>query len=41
VLRCHTALATERPEALDTPALWAIHGQIAGLSDLLTETYLR
>jgi uncharacterized circularly permuted ATP-grasp superfamily protein/uncharacterized alpha-E superfamily protein len=41
VLRCHTQLATELPEDLDTPALWSLHGQIAGLSDLLTETYLR
>jgi uncharacterized circularly permuted ATP-grasp superfamily protein/uncharacterized alpha-E superfamily protein len=41
VLRCHTALETERPEDLDTPALWSLHRQIAGLSDLVTQTYLR
>jgi uncharacterized circularly permuted ATP-grasp superfamily protein/uncharacterized alpha-E superfamily protein len=41
VLRCHTKLATERPETLDTAALWALARQIADLSDLLTEAYLR
>jgi uncharacterized alpha-E superfamily protein len=41
VLRCHTRLATERPETLDTAALWALARQIADLSDLLTEAYLR
>jgi uncharacterized circularly permuted ATP-grasp superfamily protein/uncharacterized alpha-E superfamily protein len=41
MLRCHAALATEEPETLTTEALWAFRGQIAALSELLTEEYLR
>lgn len=41
VLRCHTNLATERAERLDTDALWRLRSEIWGISDLLTETYLR
>jgi uncharacterized alpha-E superfamily protein len=41
MLRCHTDLATRRPEDLDTQALWALRGDIAGLSSLLTEAYMR
>ncbi|OYU48053.1 MAG: hypothetical protein CFE31_13730 [Rhizobiales bacterium PAR1] len=41
MLRCHTDLATRRPEDLDTKALWALRGDIAGLSSLLTEAYMR
>jgi len=41
VLRAHTNLATDRPETLDTAALRDLRSKIWGLSDLLTETYLR
>ncbi|NUB44829.1 circularly permuted type 2 ATP-grasp protein [Fertoebacter nigrum] len=41
VLRAHTALATERPETLDSAAIWELRSTVWGLSDLLTETYLR
>jgi uncharacterized alpha-E superfamily protein len=41
VMRCHIGLATEEPETLDSDALWALAAQIAGLSDLMTDTYLR
>ena len=41
MLRCQTDIATERPETLTTEALHHLHGQIAALSPLLTEAYLR
>ena len=41
MLRCHAALATESPETLTTEALWAFRDQIGGLSDRLTQAYLR
>jgi uncharacterized circularly permuted ATP-grasp superfamily protein/uncharacterized alpha-E superfamily protein len=41
VLRCHTSLATETPEGLDTPALLALRDRIGALSDQLTDCYLR
>jgi len=41
VLRCHTGLVTQRPETLASADLWALYGQIAGLSDLLSQNYLR
>lgn len=41
VLRCHTGLVTQRPETLGSADLWALYGRIAGLSDLLSQTYLR
>jgi uncharacterized circularly permuted ATP-grasp superfamily protein/uncharacterized alpha-E superfamily protein len=40
VLRAHTQLATEQPETLATRDLWALYGQIAGISDLLADSYL-
>jgi uncharacterized circularly permuted ATP-grasp superfamily protein/uncharacterized alpha-E superfamily protein len=41
MLRCQTDLATQEPETLTTAALWTFRGQVAALSDLLTEAYLR
>nr|WP_136683700.1 circularly permuted type 2 ATP-grasp protein [Rhodobacter xinxiangensis] len=41
VLRAHTRLATEVPEALDSAALWDLRDRIWSLSDLLAEGYLR
>jgi len=41
MLRTHARLATETPETLTTKALWDIRADIARLSDLLTESYLR
>jgi len=41
VLQSHTGLATQRPETLTTPALWALRGDIAQLSNLLTDAYFR
>lgn len=41
VMRVHTHLAIEEPETLGTDALWQVHRQIGGLSDLLSDTYLR
>ena len=41
MLRLRTDLAVESPETLDQEALWALYGQIGGLSDLMTEAYLR
>ncbi|MES2845112.1 MAG: circularly permuted type 2 ATP-grasp protein [Pseudomonadota bacterium] len=41
VLQAHTGLATEQPDTLTTENLWALHGRIAGLSDLVTQTWLR
>jgi uncharacterized circularly permuted ATP-grasp superfamily protein/uncharacterized alpha-E superfamily protein len=41
VLKTHTHLAVEEPETLTTTALWALHAQICGLSDLLSDVYLR
>ncbi|MCX7302545.1 MAG: circularly permuted type 2 ATP-grasp protein [Rhodobacterales bacterium] len=40
VLRIHTQLASEQPETMTTAALLSIQGQIAGLSDLLADSYL-
>ncbi|MBK4216575.1 circularly permuted type 2 ATP-grasp protein [Paracoccus caeni] len=39
VLRLHAEIATADPAALDSDALWELRGRIAGLSDLLTESY--
>ena len=41
MLRCQTAIVTETPETLTTQALVALRHQIAELSNLLTEAYLR
>ena len=41
MLRCQTDLATQEPETLTTAALWTFRGQVAALSDLVTEAYLR
>ncbi len=41
VLRAHTQLATEQPDTLTTDALWSVHSRIAGISDLLSDSYLR
>ena len=41
MLRLHTDLVTDRPEDLTTEALWELRGRIAGLSDHLTEAFLR
>ncbi|MDO8881384.1 circularly permuted type 2 ATP-grasp protein [Pseudotabrizicola sp.] len=41
MLRCQVDIATATPDTLTTEALQALHGQIAGISDLLTEAYLR
>ncbi len=41
MLRCLTDLATQEPETLTTTALWAFRGQVADLSNLVTEAYLR
>jgi uncharacterized circularly permuted ATP-grasp superfamily protein/uncharacterized alpha-E superfamily protein len=41
VLRAHTQLATERPETMTADVLWGLFGQIAGMSELLADTYLR
>ncbi len=39
-LRLHTGLATDEPTSLDTPALWALRGQLAQLSDRIAEEWL-
>lgn len=41
MLRVHTALAVQLPDTLDSETLLTIRAQLAGLSDLLAETYLR
>jgi uncharacterized alpha-E superfamily protein len=41
VLAAHTELAVSTPETLDGEALAALWDRIAGISDLLSETYLR
>ena len=41
MLRLQTDAATSQPETLDGAALLALRGDMAALSDLLTETYLR
>jgi uncharacterized alpha-E superfamily protein len=41
VLRAHTQLATEQPETMTADVLWGLFGQIAGMSELLADTYLR
>ncbi len=41
MLRCQTDLATQTPETLTTAAMWTFRGQIAALSSLITEAYLR
>jgi len=41
VLRTHTALAVRTPDGLDSGALEALGGEIAALSDLIYDTYLR
>ncbi len=41
MLRCQTDLATAEPDTLTTAALWAFRGQVANLSNLVTEAYLR
>lgn len=40
LLRCHTALAAATPEKTDAAALRQLQGDIATVSDLLTEAYL-
>jgi uncharacterized circularly permuted ATP-grasp superfamily protein/uncharacterized alpha-E superfamily protein len=40
VARAVQQLATERPETLESAALWALRGQIGGISDRLSEAYL-
>ncbi|MTH65174.1 circularly permuted type 2 ATP-grasp protein [Paracoccus shanxieyensis] len=41
MLRVATEVATEPAETLDTAALQRLHDQISGLSNLITEAYLR
>ena len=41
MLRCQTDIATATPESLSSGDLTRMRGDIAGLSDLLTEAYLR
>jgi uncharacterized circularly permuted ATP-grasp superfamily protein/uncharacterized alpha-E superfamily protein len=41
ILRCETDLATQGPETMTTAALWSFRGQVAALSNLITEAYLR
>jgi len=41
ILRVHTGIAVRTPENFDTEALLACYDDIAELSDLLTETYLK
>ncbi len=41
MLRCQAEMATQTPESLSTEVLEAMRLRIAGLSDLLTEAYLR
>lgn len=40
-LQIHTGLAVETPETIDSDVLRAVIGDIAGLSNLLSDTYLR
>lgn len=41
MLHCQTELATQAPDTLTTKALWEFRGQVASLSSLITEAYLR
>lgn len=41
MLRAQTDLATQEPDTLTTAALWTFRGQVADLSQLVTEAYLR
>ena len=41
ILRLTTELAVESPETLDQRALLSLYWRIGGLSDLVTEAYLR
>jgi uncharacterized alpha-E superfamily protein len=41
VLQMHTALAVQTPETVDDEMLLALRAELAGLSELLSETYLR
>ncbi|PJN96703.1 hypothetical protein CNY89_00965 [Amaricoccus sp. HAR-UPW-R2A-40] len=41
VLRAHAGLAVQEPETLDTVALGALAEEISGLSELISDTYLR
>ncbi|MFT3972642.1 MAG: circularly permuted type 2 ATP-grasp protein [Amaricoccus sp.] len=41
VLQIHTGLAVETPESVDSDLLRAVVGDIAGLSNLLSDSYLR
>ncbi|MGV8986785.1 MAG: circularly permuted type 2 ATP-grasp protein [Cypionkella sp.] len=41
MLHCQTELATQAPETLTTKALWEFRDQIAAVSSMITETYLR
>ena len=41
VLQTHTGLAVETPETVDSAALRALIGEIAALSNLVSDTYLR
>lgn len=41
VLRVHAGLAVQEPDSLDTAALAALADEIAGLSELISDTYLR
>lgn len=41
VLQMHTALAVQTPETVDDVRLLTLRGELAGLSELLSETYLR
>ena len=41
VLTTHAGLTVRSPESLDGATLLQIHGELAGLSELLTSTYLR
>ncbi|MBI1171991.1 hypothetical protein GC209_11365 [bacterium] len=41
MLHCQTELATQTPETLTTAALWEFRAQVAALSPLIQEAYLR
>ena len=41
VMKMHADLAVKTPESLDTAALLAIRGDLSGLADIVTSTYLR
>lgn len=41
ILQAHTGLAIQTPDKLDSLALKALRGEIEGISDVISETYLR